>query len=305
MNTCLRMIAVLALSLGPGRTGLPAESGQVTDRGQTMRIGAVAYSPAAVTIFQGLTSYLNKNGLASDYVLYSNYDSLVTALNRGEVDIAWNTPLAHAQYHIKNQCSSQTLVMRDVDIDVRSILIARSDSGIKSLKDLAGKKLVIGSSNSAEATVLPLHYLKKEGMNLDEVKIVSLDAEVDGQGNPCASPHHVLKALREGRGDAGIITAEVWEGVKNERDSLQQIWKSPPFSHCVFTAAASFDKERAGRFTELMQAMSPKDDATSDVMRLEGTKKWLPGSADGFRDLVEALGNGSPALAHPGKLGGR
>jgi hypothetical protein len=74
----------------------------------------VAYSPDAVTIFQGLTRYLNKNGLPSDYVLYSSYDALVTALDRGEIEIAWNTPLAHARYHVKNECQSQTLVMRDV-----------------------------------------------------------------------------------------------------------------------------------------------------------------------------------------------
>ena len=38
-----------------------------------------------------------------------------------------------------------------------------------------------------------------------------------------------------------------------------------------------------------MTAMNPKDSSTSDVMRLEGTKKWLPGSPDGFVALVDAL----------------
>lgn len=289
MNACFRGFAVLALSLGLANTGFPDEPTRETDRSLTTRIGAVAYSPAAVTIFRSLTGYLNKNGLPSDYVLYSNYDSLVAALDRGEVDIAWNTPLAHAQYHVNNKCSSQTLVMRDVDVGVRSILVARADSGIKSIKDLTGKKLVLGSSQAAEATVLPIYFLKKQGIDFSKVKLVSLDSEVDGQGNPCASAQHVLKALRDGRGDAGIITAEVWEGIKHERGSLEQVWKSPPFSHCVFTAAAHFDKQRATRFTQLMQDMDPNEDATKDLMQQEGTRKWLPGSADGFKDLVEAL----------------
>jgi len=291
MTPSTKIFAALLLVISLCSVGFadgPARAGQ----GQTTRIGAVAYSPAAVTIFQELTRYLDKNGLPSDYVLYSNYDSLVAALDRGEVDIAWNTPLAHAQFHVKNQCSSQTLAMRDVDVGVRSILVARAGSEIKSPADLAGKQLVLGSSQAAEATVLPLHYLKKEGVNLSKVKLVSLDAEVDGQGNPCASPQHVLKALQTGRGDAGIITADLWNRVKDDRSaqgSLVQVWKSPPFSHCVFTAAAKFDKERAARFTKLMQAMDAGERGTADVMRLEGTKKWLPGSADGFKDLVEAL----------------
>jgi|GEM_PF-52259 len=298
MKAVLERVLVLSLCLGFANSVFSDEPVQEADRSQITRIGAVAYSPAAVTIFRGLTGYLNKNGLPSDYILYSNYDSLVAALDRGEVDIAWNTPLAHAQYHVKNQCSSQTLVMRDVDVGVRSILIARTDSGIKSVQDLAGKKLVLGSSNAAEATALPLYFLKKEGTDFGKIKIVSLDAEVDGEGNPCASPLHVLKALREGRGEAGIITAELWDGVRNERGSLQEIWKSPRFSHCVFTASTNFDKQRGARFSQLMQAMDPKENATKDVMQLEGTKKWLPGSAEGFKDLVDALRDGCLAPTH-------
>ena len=115
---------------------------------------------------------------------------------------------------------------------------------------------------------------------------------MDGEGNPCASPQRVLQALRDGRGEAGIITSALWSRVKDERlagRSLREVWTSPSFSHCVFTAAGTFDKERAERFKKLMQAMDPDDRATAEVMRLEGTKRWLPGSPDGFKDLVEAL----------------
>src|SRR5262245_46495713 len=263
MKAAIRIIGVLAIVCCLGGVRLAAEPAK---EGQPTRIGAVAYSPSVVTVFDGLTRYLNKNGLPSDYVLYSNYDALVVALARGEIDIAWNTPLAHAKYHVQNQCTSQTLVMRDVDVGIRSVLVVRSDAKIASLSDLAGKKLVLGSSQAAEATVLPLHFLKKEGLNLSQVKIVNLDAEVDSQGNPCASPQHVLQALRDGRGDAGIITADLWNHTKGD-GSLQPVWTSPPFSHCVFTAAAGFDKDRGQRFAQLMQAMDPADSATRDVMR--------------------------------------
>jgi len=286
MWTSLAVLVAAILAAGV-RADEPPRQEQVT------RIGAVAYSPAAVTIFQGLTRYLNEQGLKADYVLYSNYDALVAALDRGEIEIAWNTPLAHAKYHVKHRGACQTLVMRDVDVGVRSVLVARPDAKIKSLKDLAGKKLILGSTQAAEATVLPLHFLKGEGVDLKRVTVVSLDQEVDSKGNPCASPGHVLQALRDGRGDVGIITEGLWKSVRSQGskgDSLQLVWTSPPFSHCVFTAAEQFDKDRAVEFTRLMLAMSPSDESTRDVMRLEGTKKWLPGSPDGLKELVEALG---------------
>lgn len=292
MRGAIKQVAFAVLCCGVASLARGEQPATPSSEVHVVRIGAVAYAPNAVTVFRDLTRYLNGNDFRSDYVLYSNYDALVTALERGEVDLAWNTPLAHAQYHVRNQCASQTLVMRDVDFNFRSVLVARVDAKIQSLDDLAGKKLLVGSSQAAEATVLPLHFLRKTGVNLDKVQIVSLDAEVDSQGNPCSSPQHVLQALRDGRGDAGIITAELWKGVQDQRSApgaLEQVWTSPPFSHCVFTASAGFDKKLAARFTQLMTNMDPREPATQDVMRLEGTKQWLPGSAAGFEALVEAL----------------
>ena len=94
-----------------------------------IRIGAVAYSPSSVTIFEGIRRYFGRHGLPVDYVLYSNYDALVDALHKGHVDVAWNTPLAHARYHRKAGEASQTLVMRDVDCNFRSVLIVRAGCG--------------------------------------------------------------------------------------------------------------------------------------------------------------------------------
>jgi ABC-type phosphate/phosphonate transport system substrate-binding protein len=249
-----------------------------------------------VTVFEGLRRYLDRHGLPVDYVLYSNYDALVEALHRGQVDVAWNTPLAHAKYHLRAGGASQTLVMRDVDCDFRSTLIVRKDAGITSLSGLEGKTLILGSRDAAEATVLPLHFLGKEGLDLGKVQVLRLDGEVDLRGNPCSGEPHVLKALLEGRGQAGIIGQRLWERLKRERPEevggLVDLWTTPPFSHCVFTAREDFDEGLARRFTALMTAMDPGDPQAAAVMRLEGTRKWVAGGQEGFRDLLEALREG-------------
>jgi len=122
--------------------------------------------------------------------------------------------------------------------------------------------------------------------------LIRLDKEVDFRGNPCASPEHVLAALRAGRGEAGIVTEDLWRNVQSngqEGAFIQAIWTSPEFSHCVFTAASNFDGDLAKRFTSLMLNMDPQDPETAEIMRLEGTSKWLSGSQVGFQDLVDAL----------------
>jgi len=183
--------------------------------------------------------------------------------------------------------------MRDVDCNFRCKLIVRKESGVKAPTGLEGKTLALGSREAAEATILPLHYLTSEGVKLDKVKILNLDEELDLRGNPCSSPVHVLKALRAGRADAGIVGERLWDDLvarkSPEVDGLLAVWTSPSFSHCVFTAAQDFDKIRAARFTQLMLAMDVKDEGTAEILRLEGASKWVRGSPDGFETLIEAL----------------
>ena len=63
-------------------------------RYQTLILGAVAYDPKVVTIWDGFTRYFAEHGLAFDYVLYSNYERQVEAQFAGDIDVAWNSPLA-------------------------------------------------------------------------------------------------------------------------------------------------------------------------------------------------------------------
>ena len=287
------IVLTLASATPAADDRVPPSGGEKPAPPRVLRIGAVAYAPGAVTVFENLRRYFAKTDLPVDYVLYSNYDALVDALRKGDVDIAWNTPLAHARYHLLCDGQSQTLVMRDVDRGCRCKLLVRKESGIKAPAGLQGKTLALGSREAAEATVLPLHYLKKEGVMLDEVKFLRLDEELDLRGNPCSSPLHVLKALRAGRADAGIVPERLWDelvaGKAPEVEGLQAVWTSPAFSHCVFTAPKDFDKTLAARFTLLMLAMDGKDEGTAEILRLEAAGKWVAGSPEGFETLIVAL----------------
>lgn len=61
---------------------------------RTLVLGAVAYDAKVVPIWDGFLAYFARHGLGFDYVLYSNYERQVEAHLRGDVDVAWNSPLA-------------------------------------------------------------------------------------------------------------------------------------------------------------------------------------------------------------------
>jgi len=53
-----------------------------------LKIGAVAYAPKVITIWEGIREYLRERGLQTEYVLYSSYPALVEAFVAGHIDIA-------------------------------------------------------------------------------------------------------------------------------------------------------------------------------------------------------------------------
>ena len=59
---------------------------------ETLLMGAVAYDPKVVTIWDGFQRWFAGRGLAFDYVLYTNYERQVEAHLAGHVHVAWNSP---------------------------------------------------------------------------------------------------------------------------------------------------------------------------------------------------------------------
>jgi ABC-type phosphate/phosphonate transport system substrate-binding protein len=101
---------------------------------ETLIMGAVAYDPKVVTIWEGFKEYFLQNGLPFDYVLYSNYDQQVDALIEGNIHVAWNSPLAWINAQRKageRGLRVRAVAMRDTDCDLSSLIVVRADSPIK------------------------------------------------------------------------------------------------------------------------------------------------------------------------------
>jgi ABC-type phosphate/phosphonate transport system substrate-binding protein len=115
----------------------------------------------------GIREYFNEPdepGAAMDFVLYSNYGRLVTSLIAGHIDIAWNTNLAYVRTVMQTNGHCTALAQRDSDVGFTTIFVARSGSGLTGPVAIAGKRLALGSADSAHAAILPLYYLARAGV---------------------------------------------------------------------------------------------------------------------------------------------
>lgn len=259
----------------------------------TILLGAVAYDPRVVTIWEGIREHFHQAGVPMDFVLFSNYERQIELLLKGHIDIAWNTPLAHVRVRQQTQNRSLSLAMRDSDRDFHARIIVRTDAAIGSLKDLEGKILAVGSSDSTQARILPLHFLRQQGIDLHKVRLLKFDTDVGKHGDTGTSEIDVLKALADGRANAGAVGDLVWinEQAAGHVDTnlIESLWTTPPFDHCMFDALPGLDAGKVEGFKRALFGMRWEVPEHRRLLELEGLKAWMPPREEGYESLRAAL----------------
>lgn len=260
---------------------------------ETILLGAVAYDPKVVTIWEGIREYFRASGAPLDFALFSNYERQVESLLRGHIDLAWNTPLAHVRVKRRTEGRSLSLGMRDSDRDFKAKVVVRKDAGIGSLADLHGKTLAVGSHDSTQARILPLHFLKREGVDLSRVDLLAFDTDLGKHGDTGTSELEVLAALNDGRAHAGTMGDLVWLGEQAagrvDSTKLEVLYSTPGFDHCMFDALPTLPAAKAEAFTRALFAMQWDNPAHRRLLELEGLRQWMPPREEGYQSLIEAL----------------
>ena len=135
------------------------------------------------------------------------------ALLAGTIDIAWNTNLAWVRTVAQTHGQCRALAMRDTDADFRTVFVARAGSGLSGLADLRGRRLALGSRDSAQAAILPIHFLAQAGLGDGSVDLLRLDSDVGKHGDTGRSELDALRAVLDDSADAAAIGINTWESI--------------------------------------------------------------------------------------------
>ena len=267
---------------------------------KTIWVGAVAYDPKVVTIWEGMRRYFNDEArLPIEVVLFQSYEAQVTALLAApgdlvpRIDIAWNTNLAYLQSDAWSDHRCQPIAMRDTDLGWMTKIVAVSGGSVATLADLKNRTLALGSRDSGHAAILPVHFLEREGLvEGRDYRTLRFDSDVGKHGDTGTSEAEVVRAVLDGRADAGAIGSPFWRTVRSERlvpeGALSEIWTSPPYNHCMFTARPELDSSVARRFAEALTRMSYNNPSHRAVLDAEGLRRWVKPHLDGYDSLREA-----------------
>ncbi len=257
-------------------------------------VGCVAYHPRIVTIWEAFLEHFDREGVETDYVLYSNYERLVEAVLDGDVGIGWNTNTAFVALEQRLGGEARILGMRDVDAQFATLIVTRRGETFGNVGELAGKRLALGSRDSGHAAILPLHYLGEQGLDAQsDCELVRFDTDLGKHGDTGDSELRVIRAVAEGSADAGALGEPTLAAFRADRvpavADLEVAWRSPTYYHCNFTALPSLDGSLARRWEEALMAMRYDDERMRRAMDLEGVKRWLPGDRAGYDSLAAAM----------------
>jgi ABC-type phosphate/phosphonate transport system substrate-binding protein len=259
---------------------------------QPLLLGAVAYDPKVVTIWEGFRRWLREHDLDFDFVLYSHYERQVEDLVAGRVHLAWNSPLAWLRAERLAAAAGRragALLMRDTDRDLTSVIVVRADSPVTELGQLAGQVVGVGAVDSPQATLIPLELLRERGI---DATVRRFDVGVGLHGDHIGGERDAAKALMAGEVAAACMIDSNHLGFGKEgtlpADGTRIVAQTQPFDHCNMTAMDTAP-DSVARFTELLLAMSYADAEVRPLLDLEGLTKWEPGRTTGYGQLAAAV----------------
>lgn len=275
---------------------------------KTILLGAVAYDPKVVGIWDIIRDYSNEYGCKLDYVLFSNYERQVDSLLKGHIDIAWNTNVAWIRTLYATDNKAKAIAMRDTDLHWSTKFVVKKDSKIKNIEDLKGKKLGVGSADSSQANIMAIYYLNKNGLKIKEsdinnseidnesVNIIRYNSDLGKHGDTGRSEWDVLEGLKNDSLDAGTIGSNTWIRILEEGlypdGELISFYTSPDFCHCNFTVMPNIDSEISDNFVKMLMSQKKENPIIKKMMAMEGLNEWIiTGEKElrGYDTLYEAM----------------
>ena len=219
--------------------------------------------------FTPIADYLgSKTGKKIIVRVGSSYEEHIQYIGLDKVDVAYMGPASYVR--MVNKFGNKPLLAK-LEVNGQSYfqgnIIARKDSGIKTMDDLLkGKRIAFGDPNSTMSYIVPHYMLHKAGVF----------AEHSTEHQFLLSHDNVALAVLSGDFDAGAVKPAVFR--KYEEKGLRTIAVTPRISEHLFVVRKNLP---VGQFNILRNAMLSMHKSNEGLAALHAIKKSITG-------LVEA-----------------
>ncbi len=191
------------------------------------------YLPATEIIkkFSPLAGYLSqKTGRAIQVKVSKTYQSHIEAVGQGCIDMAYLGPASYVKL-VQNYGKQRLLACLEINGKpyFHGIIVARTDSPITRLEQLAGKRFAFSDPNSTMGHLVPRYMLWEKGVPIEQLN----------KADFLNSHHDVVLGVLGGYYDAGGIKEEVFYEYKDR--GLKLLAQSPPIAEHLFVAGKNLE----------------------------------------------------------------
>ncbi len=247
------------------------------------RLGAVEL----FMMFHPLAEYLtSETGEKVSIVIPKDFEAFQDAVRTGQLNIAFANSLVYVQ--LKKNVEIEPLAVSaepKAGTKFRGIIIARKNSGIKTVRDLKGKKLVFVEKDSAAGYLFQMLLLKKSGLDIHKDVLLL----------PFAKKHdNVTLAVYNGAAEAGGLREDDLEKMKDKVDQSQIkiIAYTDYFPNWPVFAVPGLKKETVAKIRSALLQLKPHDRRVTRILRAANIAGFAPVSDkdyDGVREAVKLL----------------
>jgi len=253
---------------------------------QVFKIGAIPDQNASDLnrSLSKMAEYITEEtGIKAEYVPSVDYAALVTAFERGEIDLAWFGGLTGVQ--ARNVApETEAIAQRPMDEEFHSVFIAGADTGIESLEDLKGKSFTFGSESSTSGHLMPRYFLEEAGLKPE--------TDFDGHPNYSGSHDKTYKLVESGSFQAGALNVSVWDAAVAEKkvdtSKVKVFYTTPSYYDYHWTINKVDEKFGEGtkqKITDAVLAINSTDQP--EIMDLFQSEKFIETKNENYKAIEE------------------
>jgi phosphonate transport system substrate-binding protein len=233
--------------------------------------------------FNTLAEYLSEElDMEVKYIPSVEYAALVTAFQRGDIQLAWFGGLTGVQARLLTP-GSIAIAQRPRDKTFTSVFVTGTDVIASDLQDLKGLRFTFGSESSTSGHLMPRFFLTEAGVN----------PENDFQGPPSYSGSHdkTWKLVEAGSFQAGALNEAVWERANREGSvdttKIQKLLTTPSYYDYHWVLRTGVDTQFGAGFTDrVTQALlSLSNEINQELLELFQAESFIPTSNSNYQPI--------------------
>jgi phosphonate transport system substrate-binding protein len=280
MDKSIQRTILLILAFLPACMGLEASAAD------TLTLAVHPYLPAKELTerFAPLAEYLGREtGIPVTVRVGRDYQEHIDFVGKDQADIAYMGPAPYITM-VAAYGKKPLLTRLEIDGQPRFLghIIVKTDSPMRRLADLRGKRFAFGDRDSTMSHLVPQYMLEKAGVSMDKL------AEYRFLG----SHNNVALGVLAGDFDAGAVKDEVY--IKYMPQGLRSLADTPYFSEHLFVARTTLPPALTDRIRQAMLGLGRSPDGAAILKSINPRTTALVTVTDddynNLRQVLKALG---------------